>query len=126
MNNITTSVPEREVEFSEALATWSIRYVSKTKFECILSIQANSGIQVLAKAEDAITHLVKAGCVPLHSASQNNNGSKAEPIIEVKQENLTEPRVCPIHHVPMKLWQKSNRSWYSHRTPTGWCKGVVS
>ena len=30
---------------------------------------------------------------------------------------------CSKHHVQMKLTQKDGRSWYSHRTAEGWCKG---
>jgi len=31
---------------------------------------------------------------------------------------------CPIHGVPMKLNHgKDGRTWYSHKTAQGWCKG---
>jgi hypothetical protein len=30
---------------------------------------------------------------------------------------------CPTHHVPMKLNTKDGRSWWSHKTADGWCKG---
>ncbi len=30
---------------------------------------------------------------------------------------------CPRHGVPMKLNTKDGRSWWSHRTADGWCKG---
>ena len=30
---------------------------------------------------------------------------------------------CKIHSVPMQLNQKAGRSWWSHRTAEGWCKG---
>jgi hypothetical protein len=30
--------------------------------------------------------------------------------------------VCPVHQVAMQLNQKDGRSWYSHKTPEGWCK----
>jgi hypothetical protein len=30
---------------------------------------------------------------------------------------------CPVHNVAMQLNQKEGRSWYSHRTDEGWCKG---
>ena len=30
---------------------------------------------------------------------------------------------CPIHNVSMKQTVKEGRSWYSHRTDDGWCKG---
>jgi hypothetical protein len=31
--------------------------------------------------------------------------------------------VCPLHNVQMKLNTKEGRSWWSHRTAEGWCKG---
>ena len=30
---------------------------------------------------------------------------------------------CAIHHVQMKQTTKNGRSWWSHRTAEGWCKG---
>jgi hypothetical protein len=32
-------------------------------------------------------------------------------------------RQCPVHQVPMRQTTKDGRSWYSHRTDQGWCKG---
>jgi hypothetical protein len=34
-----------------------------------------------------------------------------------------EPRWCPKHGDKMQLNQKEGRSWYSHKTADGWCKG---
>jgi hypothetical protein len=31
---------------------------------------------------------------------------------------------CPRHGVPMKLNTKDGRSWWSHKTTDGWCKGT--
>lgn len=30
---------------------------------------------------------------------------------------------CAIHNTQMKLTQKNGRSWFSHKTDQGWCKG---
>jgi hypothetical protein len=30
---------------------------------------------------------------------------------------------CMVHQVPRKRQQKDGRTWYSHKTPQGWCKG---
>jgi hypothetical protein len=30
---------------------------------------------------------------------------------------------CPVHNVAMKQTTKDGRSWWSHRTADGWCKG---
>ena len=31
--------------------------------------------------------------------------------------------LCPLHHVPMQTNQKDGRTWKSHKTADGWCKG---
>jgi hypothetical protein len=31
--------------------------------------------------------------------------------------------LCPIHHVPMQTNHKDGRTWKSHKTADGWCKG---
>ena len=33
--------------------------------------------------------------------------------------------VCPIHQVQMRQTTKEGRTWWSHRTAEGWCKGKV-
>jgi hypothetical protein len=42
------------------------------------------------------------------------------PIPETAAEDT---RQCPRHHVPMQVNHKDGRSWWSHRTAQGWCKG---
>ena len=39
-----------------------------------------------------------------------------------------QPKLCEIHHVPMKQFEKSGRTWWSHRTDDprytkGYCHG---
>ena len=115
---------DREIGYSEALATWTTRYVDSSGFGCVLSIQAETGAEVLKKAEGAIAYLGEAKCLPFHLGNHNGNGqekaSTSEAIVEVKQEGSTETRICPIHNLPMKLWTKS---WFAHRWDSGWCHG---
>jgi hypothetical protein len=33
--------------------------------------------------------------------------------------------ICPIHQVQMRQTTKEGRTWWSHRTAEGWCKGKV-
>jgi hypothetical protein len=42
------------------------------------------------------------------------------PIPETAAEDT---RQCPRHHVPMQVNHKDGRSWWSHKTDQGWCKG---
>ncbi len=44
------------------------------------------------------------------------------PPTAVEHEAAT-AHVCPTHQVPMRQTTKNGRSWYSHRTEEGWCKG---
>jgi hypothetical protein len=30
---------------------------------------------------------------------------------------------CAVHGLQMKITTKNGQSWYSHKTPDGWCKG---
>jgi hypothetical protein len=39
------------------------------------------------------------------------------------QHNGSQASWCALHGVPMKQNQKAGRSWYSHKTATGWCQG---
>ena len=113
--------------YSEALATWTTRYLDPSGFECVLSIQAETGIQVIKKAEGAIAHLIELKCLPLHPGNHNGNGqkeaSKSDTTTVVKQDDNSGKVICPVHGVPMQKWTKNGRSWYAHRWDDGWCKG---
>ena len=98
-----------------ASATWSVRYHDPSGFECVLSLESASGVEVLQKAQAALVKLSESGCTPLHNSqisSDKNKESKAEKVM------------CPIHNVPMREWKKDGRKWYSHKLDDGsWCKG---
>ena len=127
MTDKTIGLVEGELGYSEALATWTTRYLDPSGFECILSIQAETGIQVIKKAEGAIVHLTELNCLPLHPGNHNGHDKEKEPksdvTVEVKQEPNTGKPICPIHHIEMTRWTKNGRSWYAHRWDDGWCKG---
>jgi hypothetical protein len=38
-------------------------------------------------------------------------------------DHSQQPGWCAKHGVPMKLNHKDGRSWWSHKTADGWCKG---
>jgi hypothetical protein len=113
--------------YSEATATWSVRYIYNG-FECLLSIQAETGSEALRKAESAISHLIEAECAPFHKNATNGNhkgnghNSKATVLVKTDGKNPT----CPIHNIEMKKWSKNGRTWYSHRWDDGWCNGKES
>jgi hypothetical protein len=35
------------------------------------------------------------------------------------------PGWCAVHNTAMQENHKEGRTWYSHKTDQGWCKGVV-
>ena len=125
MDNNSSDSMVNQVGYSEALATWAVRYVDPSGFECMLSLQAETGAEALKKAESALTHLVNMKCIPLEKgtlkADQKNNGYKPGATVLVKTDGSNP--ICPIHGIEMKKWSKNGRTWYSHRWNDGWCDG---
>ena len=96
-------------------ATWSVRYHDPSGFDCVLSLESASGVEVLQKAQSALAKLSESGCTPLH-------------IPQISSAKATQPKgekvMCPIHHVEMRLYEKNGRSWHAHRLEDGtWCRG---
>jgi len=125
LNNLNSV--DQPFAYSEATATWSVRYVDPAGFECILSIQAETGAEVLRKAESALSHLDDAKCLPVHKNSFKGNGhvkehNSAATILIKSNGNIKNP-ICPIHNIEMQKWSKNGRTWYSHRWNNGWCNG---
>ena len=112
-NIMLTPVPD--LSDLAASATWSVRYRDPSGFDCLLSLESISGIDVLQKAQAALTKLSELGCTP------NTNHQ----LISAKDEpEKADSHICPIHNVPMREWEKNGRSWYSHKLEDGsWCKG---
>ena len=113
--------------YSEATATWATRYIDPSGFECILTLQAESGAEALKKAESAIAHLTEAKCIPFHKESHTtgnkDNGNNPGKTVLVKADGDGKNPICPLHGVEMKRWSKGNRSWHAHRWEDGWCQG---
>ena len=112
-----TPVPNTsEALLVESSARWSARYLDPSGFECQLTLEAESGIEVLKKATSAIAHLKETKCV---SISQS-----AQPICSsITQKAETTGVMCPIHNVEMRLYEKGSSSWYAHKWEGKWCRG---
>ena len=127
MENKTLQSSEPITDYSEMTASWSVRYVHSSGFQCILTLQSRTGAEALQKAESAIFHLVEAKCTPLRKEAQkdndNNNGKVSEPTVMVKPSGNGNNTICPIHGIEMTKWNKNGRTWYSHRWNDGWCNG---
>lgn len=104
---------EQANELNEAPAVLWFKY-SMNGFECSLTIRGTSGLDLLQKSKAAMAKVQEMGGIPLNG----HHGS-----------NGTEERVCPVHQVPMKKFEKDGRSWWSHKAVNPdtnkeyWCRG---
>ena len=109
-NIILSPVPDLSDLASSAV--WSVRYRDPSGFDCQLSLESASGVEVLQRAQAALAKLSESGCTPIQISSATNGNTKAESVMG------------PIHNVPMRQYQKNGRSWYAHRLEDGnWCRG---
>lgn len=84
-------------------------------FETSLTLRGTSGLELLTKAQAAMTKVSELGGTPI-----SRNGSRA---------NGADAKICPIHNVKMQKYEKDGRSWWSHKAVDPetnedfWCKG---
>jgi hypothetical protein len=107
-------VNEGSFGYSEVTATWATRYLDPSGFECILSIQAETGAEALKKGESAIAHLTEAKCIPIQKESRptdnKDNGKHSGPTVLIKPEGNGKNPMCPLHGVEMQKWSKNGRT----------------
>ena len=125
-----TSVKSNTAD-TEAPASWNTKYTTPEGFICQINLGADSGKELLEKAQAAITHLLQAGCTPCDNISfrpcsnGNDNGSEAK--ANGNNGNGTgnngNAHVCPIHGVEMKHWEKDGKVWFNHMVEGGWYTG---
>jgi hypothetical protein len=112
------------ITFSESPASWNTRYITTDGFTCQLTLRAESGKELLEKANSALAYLREQGCIPFFGYSRGNGGQESESNHESHVETSTnDNHLCPIHEVEMKKWEKDGKVWYSHKTENGWCTG---
>ena len=115
---------------SEAPASWNTRYITPEGFECQITLRADTGQEVLEKAQGAITFLLKSGCAPCWNGKHINHEQPqyTDPVTVPdggNGNNGHERSWCPIHQCEMKRWDKDGRTWYSHKVGDQWCSGKV-
>jgi hypothetical protein len=99
-----------ETTFLEAPASWNTRYSTPTGFVCQITLRSETGLDLLEKADAALSFLLEQGYSPCDN-NNNHHGS-------------IDTRWCPIHQCEMRRWEKEGRSWYSHKLEDGgWCRG---
>ena len=114
---------------SEAPASWNTRYVTPEGFECQITLRADTGQEVLEKAQGAIAFLLKSGCAPCWNGKHINHEqpqyTDQVTVPDGNGNNGHERGWCPIHQSEMKRWDKDGRTWYSHKVGDQWCSGKV-
>jgi hypothetical protein len=101
-----------ETKFLEAGASWNTKFVTPSGFTCQLTLRSDSGLELLEKADAALTFLLEKG----YSPCDNNN-----------HHNGKETKLCPIHNCDMKHREKDGKTWFSHKAEDGtWCYGKQS
>jgi len=110
----TETTPKPDVLFTESPASWNTRYVTPEGFVCQITIRGENGKDLLEKADIALNYLTQQGYHP--DTYQRHNGHKGN-------SNNGQGKQCQIHHCQMKRYEKDGKTWYSHRTDSGWCYG---
>ena len=105
---------------TEAAASWNTRYQTPEGFVCQITLRGETGMELLEKANSAITWLQENGFQPGESFGfRKSNSVSSTPA----NGNGSDPALCPIHNTQMKKWEKDGKVWYSHKTDAGWCTG---
>lgn len=109
----TNTLPKSDAVYIEAPASWNTRYTTPDGFVCQITIRGENGKDLLDKAGIALAYLLEHGYAP----EQNHHQSRRE------NNKKQDTKFCPIHQCEMKRFEKDGRSWYSHKTDEGWCRG---
>lgn len=88
--------------FTEAPASWNVRYRTAEGFDAMLTLRGESGDEVLPKAEAAIAWLLEHGAQPGGKGYKDNGQALGT-------------KICPIHHLAMRKRSKNGDTWWSHR-----------
>jgi hypothetical protein len=70
-----------------------------------------------------LTALLKQYPVPAPQAASQGQGQLSPQQYNAAAMHHKVTDFCPVHNVAMKQTTKDGRSWWSHRTADGWCKG---
>ena len=118
--------------FAEAPASFNVRMQSPDGFDCMLTLRATSGAELLPKVGQVIEWAKANGYKPtVNGYGRNGHGNgHTTPKPEADGDALTDEkgkryRVCEIHQARMYAKTgKDGQTWYSHQLADGtWCKG---
>jgi hypothetical protein len=112
-------------QFTESPASWNTRYITPDGFTCQLTLRAETGRELLERANSALVYLREQNCIPFFGYAKGN-GHQDDETNTAKFTNhqpKDNPAWCPIHEMEMKEWNKNGKVWFSHKTAEGWCSG---
>ena len=124
--------PKNNAVITEAPASWNTRYVTPTGFVCQITLRAESGKDLLERANAALGWLLENGYLPCENTykpkfdgKKSENKQQAASNTQTSDNTATQAaNTCPIHHCEMRRFEKNGRIWFSHKTDDGgWCKG---
>ena len=111
----TNSIPKPESAFTEAPASWNVKYCTVDGFCCQLTLRADNGKDLLQKADIALAYLLQQGYKPEENHRQPRNSAT--------KSNASSGKWCALHDCELKRFEKDGRVWFSHKTDDGWCRG---
>jgi hypothetical protein len=113
--------------FTESPASWNTRYITPDGFTCQLTLRAETGRELLERANSALVYLRELNCIPFYGYAKGSGHQEDETNHEkfTNHQANDDPAWCPIHEIGMKKWNKNGKVWYSHKTVEGWCSGKL-
>ena len=67
----------------EVPVTWSVKYLSKSGYECKVTLRSKDHIEVLDQAEDVLNHIDQTGATPTYNTRTCD--PERRPIYEVRE-----------------------------------------
>lgn len=122
-----TDQPTTPRSWTEAPASVNIKIMLRG-YDCMLTLRAESGGEVLGKLDAAITWLSEHDAYPTPPRANGNGAHPAEPAPAPAQAptlagGQPDPGWCPIHGVSMTRRERNGEVWYSHKNGDSYCKG---
>ena len=84
--------------FTESPTSWNTRYVTEDGYTCQLTLRAESGKDLLERANSALDYLREQGCIPFYGYSRGNGNQHNDNSANGNSNNM-----CPIHNVELHV-----------------------
>lgn len=103
--------------------SWEVQYRSAEGYPCRATLSGEFGEEFLMKTRQLLHWLSKSQAKGFDAAPAPEASAKVTP----GTSRTDDQKMCPIHNVPMRRYEKDGKAWYSHRTVDGgWCQGKQS